>query len=311
MKPKLSIISAIKYGSKYVEDNILSIINQSYTNFEYIIVDGGCIDDSIEKILAFNDSRIKIIKKNDKHTYMAYSHGLSIAKGDLIIITTITDGFIDRNWFAKCVNVLDSNKELSGVFGMSANMDYAGNLKKIDQDDFVLKAAPTKEKILPFYLATNYPLPELNICIYKNVYKSIFGPYISEKLPEYEAFQYSYYKLITHGYLIDFIPTIANFGRDHKDSITDKTIRAKKWPYKNFEKYRRRFVLNLLFNKFSFKDKNNKIIRSINIKTKIKFLLLIFYYKLTRKTYSENFQILDIYNHIYRLITKTRKLIQK
>ena len=310
MKPILSIICAIKYGSKYVEDNIASIINQSYKNFEYIIVDGGCTDDSIEKIKSFNDPRIKIIKKEDNHTYMAYSHGLRFAQGKFVIITTITDGFIDKHWFSKCVNRLESNEKLSAVFGMSVNMDYKGNLRKIDQDDFVIKTLPIKEKLLPFYLATNYPLPELNICITKKIYKKIFGPYDSPELPKYEAFQYSYYKLITSGYLIDFIPTIANFGRDHNDSITDKIIRTKKWPYKNFEYLRNKFIINFIFKKFIFIDSNQIEVSSIGFLKRLYFISLILYYKLTRKTYSEKFRIFDFYNHLYRVIIKLRKIFQ-
>ena len=47
---KISIITAVFNGEKYLEQTIKSIINQTYKNFEYIIIDGGSTDGTLEII---------------------------------------------------------------------------------------------------------------------------------------------------------------------------------------------------------------------------------------------------------------------
>ena len=49
-QPLVSIITTVLNGEKYIEETILSVLNQSYNNIEYIIVDGGSNDKTIEII---------------------------------------------------------------------------------------------------------------------------------------------------------------------------------------------------------------------------------------------------------------------
>ena len=48
-QPKISIITVVFNGEKYLEQTIKSIINQTYKNFEYIIIDGESTDGTLEK----------------------------------------------------------------------------------------------------------------------------------------------------------------------------------------------------------------------------------------------------------------------
>ena len=52
---KISIITAVFNGEKYLEQTIKSIINQTYKNFEYIIIDGGSTDGTLEIIKKYED----------------------------------------------------------------------------------------------------------------------------------------------------------------------------------------------------------------------------------------------------------------
>ena len=54
-KFKLSIITVVLNGEKYLEETIISVLNQSYKNFEYIIIDGGSKDNSLEIIKKYED----------------------------------------------------------------------------------------------------------------------------------------------------------------------------------------------------------------------------------------------------------------
>lgn len=86
-KPKISVIMAVHNGEKYLAEAIESILNQTFEDFEFIIIDDSSKDNSLKiiKEYAKKDSKIKIIK-NNKNLKLAGSlnRGLKIAKGKYI-----------------------------------------------------------------------------------------------------------------------------------------------------------------------------------------------------------------------------------
>ena len=72
---KISIITAVFNGEKYLEQTIKSIINQTYKNFEYIIIDGGSTDGTLEIIKKYEDKisywiSEKFVKNFDKRSLL-------------------------------------------------------------------------------------------------------------------------------------------------------------------------------------------------------------------------------------------------
>lgn len=105
------VVPAYNVGT-YIEDCIKSVINQTYTNWELIVVDDGSADDTFElaKKTAGNDRRIRIHKQNNKGVSVARNTGLSMATGvDIIFL----DG--DDFWLPECLQKLIEAKEKSGV----------------------------------------------------------------------------------------------------------------------------------------------------------------------------------------------------
>lgn len=82
-KPLVSIVTAVFNGARYLEETIQSVLGQTYDNIEYIIIDGGSTDGSLDIIKKY-DKRIDYwLSNNDAGMYDAINVGLKIAGGSI------------------------------------------------------------------------------------------------------------------------------------------------------------------------------------------------------------------------------------
>lgn len=83
--PKISVLMPVFNGEKYLREAINSIINQTFKDFEFLIINDGSTDKSEEIIKSYEDSRIQLIN-NEKNLKLiaTLNKGLSLAKGDYI-----------------------------------------------------------------------------------------------------------------------------------------------------------------------------------------------------------------------------------
>lgn len=84
MFPKISIITVVYNCVNTLEETILSVINQDFDNFEFIIIDGGSTDGTIEIIQKHHDKITLWISEPDKGIYDAMNKGIKIAKGNYL-----------------------------------------------------------------------------------------------------------------------------------------------------------------------------------------------------------------------------------
>ena len=81
-KPKISVIMPVYNGDQFLDQSIKSVLNQTFNNFEYIIINDGSTDDSFKIIKSYEDSRIKIINfSKNMGIAAALNNGLNAAKG--------------------------------------------------------------------------------------------------------------------------------------------------------------------------------------------------------------------------------------
>ena len=91
---KISIITATFNSGRSIRDTIESVLRQNYTDFEYIIKDGGSQDDTLEIVKEYASrfgDRLKIVSTPDKGIYDAMNTGLQMATGDVIGILNSDD----------------------------------------------------------------------------------------------------------------------------------------------------------------------------------------------------------------------------
>ena len=93
--PLVSIITVVLNGAGTIEKCITSVLNQTYDNIEYIIIDGGSSDDTTNVIGKYCDNIDYAISEPDSGIYNAFNKGISLASGDYIIVLNSDD------WYAK------------------------------------------------------------------------------------------------------------------------------------------------------------------------------------------------------------------
>lgn len=91
---KVSIITVTYNSAETVEQTILSVINQTYPNIEYIIIDGGSSDDTLNIAAKFKDKIARIVSEKDRGIYDALNKGISMASGDVIGLLHSDDFYI-------------------------------------------------------------------------------------------------------------------------------------------------------------------------------------------------------------------------
>lgn len=89
--PLVSIITAVYNAENYLPQCIQSVLSQSYKNFEYILIDGGSTDDTVNIIKRYQNQLAYWISEPDKGIYDAWNKGLAVAKGEWIAFVGADD----------------------------------------------------------------------------------------------------------------------------------------------------------------------------------------------------------------------------
>jgi glycosyltransferase involved in cell wall biosynthesis len=111
-KPLLSIVTAVYNGEKYLEETIKSIINQTYENIEYIIIDGGSTDGTIEIIKKYEDKISYWVSEKDNGISDAFNKGVKVAKGEYINFQGDGDGFLLPDSLEKVFTNINSAEDI-------------------------------------------------------------------------------------------------------------------------------------------------------------------------------------------------------
>ena len=139
MKPRITIITVCYNSEKYIEQAILSVINQTYDNLEYIIVDGGSQDSTMSIVNRYRDKISVIISEKDNGISDAFNKGIRRATGDIIGIVNSDDMLYNNNVIEKLAEYYEddidvySEKKLSKILIQDMSMFYRHHLylKKI------------------------------------------------------------------------------------------------------------------------------------------------------------------------------------
>ena len=104
MKPQISVIIPVYNSSLYLKRCLDSLMNQTFKEFEVIIINDGSTDDSENISLGFveSDKRFSYYKQKNKGKSTAVNNGYQKSKGDYIYVLD-SDDFIEKNLFKRTI----------------------------------------------------------------------------------------------------------------------------------------------------------------------------------------------------------------
>jgi len=123
--PFFSIITCTYNSNKTIDDNILSVFNQSFKDYEHIFIDGLSNDNTITKIKKYskNNKNIKIYQSPPKGISNAMNIGIKKSTGKYLIFLNSDDLLYDKNVLQNVYNFINKNKNYLWFYGLVNTVD--------------------------------------------------------------------------------------------------------------------------------------------------------------------------------------------
>jgi glycosyltransferase involved in cell wall biosynthesis len=165
--PIVSVVLPVFNCEKYIEKAIVSVLEQSFSDFELIIINDGSTDSSEDKILSFTDIRIRYIKQTNKGLSATLNYGISISSGEYIARMDADDICMP----SRLESQLTFFGRDSTVGIVSSNVEY------IDESGrkLGLSLSFTKDKLIKKAMKKGNVIFHPTVMFKKNIFESVNG----------------------------------------------------------------------------------------------------------------------------------------
>ena len=178
--PMISVIMPVYNGEKYLIEAIESILNQTYKDFEFIILNDGSTDKTEEIILSYQDPRIVYVK-NDENLQIVetLNKGIELAKGKYIARMDADDiSLPDR--FEKQINIFKKQSYIGAVFATVILIDTTGEILQNWEADQNCIEHTQFAKILPKMNCFAHPSLMIDASLLKEYQYNVFPKYAED-----------------------------------------------------------------------------------------------------------------------------------
>jgi glycosyltransferase involved in cell wall biosynthesis len=187
-QPVITIITAVFNSAHFFEETILSIVSQTYNNLEYIVVDGGSTDGTLDIIKKYDDQIAYWVSEPDAGISDAFNKAIKLSKGSYIN-------------FQGAGDLLETNRVLESMFSDLKNYPtfVAGRIKRVDGQDsnmvFYLSDDFTRKKFKPSSLFWRMSLPHQGLFTHRSYFDQygLFNTSLRYSM-DYEHLLRSYHK---------------------------------------------------------------------------------------------------------------------
>lgn len=242
--PRISVAMSVYNGEKYISEAIDSILNQTYSDFEFIICDDASTDKSVDIIKNYirKDNRIILIR-NETNMGLASSLNKCIdrARGEYIARMDADDLSLNDR-FEKQITFLDENPNIAFVCGGIYLLDKNGIW-----GERISKRALTKENIFKFQ-----PVAHPTTMIRRSVLKQVNGYTVAPYTKRGQDFDL-WCKIYSQGYEGENIGSVVLYYREDKDAYKKRLFKYRIDSYKMKKLWRKRLEFPLYYDLYAYK----------------------------------------------------------
>jgi glycosyltransferase involved in cell wall biosynthesis len=207
----VSVVMPTYNGSKFIKRAIDSILAQTHTNFEFLIIDDGSTDNTAEIIHSFNDTRIKYFYQDNRGPASAYNTGFRNASTDFIFIMDHDDYSYPTRIEKQLEYIQKNDVDVCGT-NYEILHERNGYIEKVNRS---FKDCEIKEKLLFLPWIILNP----TVCIRKKIFDQ-FG-YFDDSYNV--AFDYEFYVRVIDKITFGIVPAYLYRWYQHKNSYSSKT----------------------------------------------------------------------------------------
>lgn len=209
-QPLVSIILPVKNGSDYISGAIDSLLSQTFSNFELIVIDDGSTDQTAQIVKGYSDPRITLVSQENQGVSKATNRGFAMARGKYITRHDHDDLSLPTR-IEKQVQFLENHPQCYFV-GTWAQI-WEGN-----NPTYRIHRHPTKPAEIAFFLLFNSPFVHTS-CLYRKEVFDVTHGYTSneDRVPPED---YEYFSRISRLYEMANIPEALVVYREVPNSMS-------------------------------------------------------------------------------------------
>ncbi|KKL27104.1 hypothetical protein LCGC14_2388530, partial [marine sediment metagenome] len=159
-QPLISIITVVFNGQHAIEKTIKSVINQTYSPIEFIIIDGGSTDGTQDIIRQYENSIDYWVSEPDKGISDAFNKGVQIATGEYINFQGDGDGFLGETSLEKVAKQIGNRRPLL----------VSAKIRRIDEDGKTIYISKQPKKFSKKSLLFKMSLPHQGLFVHRDFF---------------------------------------------------------------------------------------------------------------------------------------------
>lgn len=235
-QPMITVLMSVYNGEKYLKEAIDSILAQTFKDFEFLIINDGSTDNSVNIIESYDDPRIKLIN-NEKNLKLIASlnKGISLARGKYIARMDSDDISMPER-FEKEIKFLESNPDYGLVATYYTVIDGMGSEK-------YKMSYPSSNDLIKLFLSVNCPIVHGSVMGRTELFKE--NPYGSKEfsaVEDYELWVRMSKRTKIHN-IPEYLFKYRIYGESFSDTkaklMADQTLELSKKLYKENKKFYR------------------------------------------------------------------------